>query len=188
MSHLGRWPRGCGPVSRPRCGADQPRRVVAGEALCALRVLSSIPRCARRVALCAAPPPGRAVQRFGLHLTWLFRVLGGHHLPLAAQDLSTPMAQTLSDAVVGPATLTHVRVGVRMQVRMNGPLDLISLYGRLTRLVICHAPSVASSLDPRQGRKSGGKAEPFRRPTLSPVERVTLGTCDTGLPWVTVTG
>jgi len=127
------------------------------------------------------------VQRFGLHLMWLFRVLGGHHLPVAAQDLSTPTAQILSDAVVGPATFTHVHVGVRMHVRMKGPLDLISFSGRLTRLAICHATSVASSLDSRQGRKSRGEAEPSRRPILSPVERVTLGTCDPGLPWVTVT-
>lgn len=120
-----------------------------GEALRALRVPSPIPRGARGVQLCAAPPPGRAVQRFGLHLMWLFRVLGGHHLPLAAQDLSTPMAQPLSDAVIGPATFTHVGAGVRMQVRMEGRLDLIGLFRRLTRLVVCHATSVASSLDPR---------------------------------------
>jgi len=109
--------------------------------------------------LCAAPPPGRAVQRFGLHLTWLFRVLGGHHLPLAAQDLSTPMAQTLPDAVAGPATFTHVRVGVRMYVRMKGPLDLISLYGRLTGLVVAHAPQrgplTRSPPGPKVQRRSG---------------------------------
>jgi hypothetical protein len=59
------------------------------------------------------------------------------------------MTQTLSDAVVGPATFTHIRVGVRMHVRMPAPLDLISLYGRHMGLVVCHAPSVAPSPDPR---------------------------------------
>ncbi len=188
MSYLGRSPCRCGAVFEGRGvkPTDHPG-VAGGEALRALRVPSSLSLC-EGVHLCAAPPPGRAVQRFGLHLTWLFRVLGGHDLPLAAQDLSTPMAQTLSDAVAGPATFTHVRVGVRMYVRMNGPLDLISLYGRLTGLVVSHAPSVAPSPDPRQGRRSRGEAEPSRWATLSPVEQVTLGTCDTGLPWVTVTG
>jgi hypothetical protein len=79
---------------------------------------------------------------------WLSRVLGGHHLPLAAQDLSTPMAQILSDVVVGPATFTYVRVGMWMYVRMKGRLDLISS-GRLWRLVVCHATSVGFSLDLR---------------------------------------
>ena len=89
------------------------------------------------------------MQRFGLRLVRLLRVLGRHHLPLAAQDLSTPMAQALSDAIVGPATLTHIRVGVRMQVRTREPLDLISLCGRLMGLAVCHAPSVTPSPDPR---------------------------------------
>jgi hypothetical protein len=129
------------------------------------------------VFLCAATPPRRAVQGFGLRLMWLFRVLGSHRLPLAAQDLSTPMAQILSDAVVGPATFTHVRVGLRTHVRMKGPIDLISS-GRLWRLAVCHATSVASSLDPRQGRKSSGESEPPRRRRLSLVKGVTLGTCD----------
>jgi hypothetical protein len=136
------------------------RDVAVAEALRALRAASPIPRCARGVHLCAAPPPGRAVQRFGLHLMWLFWVLGGHHLPLAAQDLSTPMAQILSDAVVGPATFTHVRVGVRMHVRMKGPLDLISFSGRLTRLVVCHSASVASSSIPARAESPEEKRNP----------------------------
>jgi len=80
---------------------------------------------------------------------WLLLVLGGHYLPLTAQDLSTPMAQTPSNAVVGPATFTHVRIGVRMDVRVRGPLNLVNLCGRFMRLVFCHACSVAPSHDPR---------------------------------------
>jgi hypothetical protein len=85
------------------------------------------------------------VQRFGLRLVRLLPVLGRHHLPLAAQDLSTLMAQTFSHAVVGPAALTHIRVGVRVQVRMPAPLDLVSLFGRFVMLVVTHRSSVTPS-------------------------------------------
>ncbi len=138
--------------------------------------------------LCAAPPPGRAVQGIGLHLAWLIRVLGGHHLPLAAQDLSAPMAQTLSDAVAGPATFTHARVRVRMDVRMKGPLDLISLYGRLRVLVASHTTQ-------------RGPPSPIPARAESPEEKQNVRESDTDFgrasdlghlryrpPWVTVTG
>jgi len=36
-----------------------------------------------------------------------------------------------------------------MDVRMEGSLALINLYGRFTRLVLCHASSVAFYPDPR---------------------------------------
>jgi hypothetical protein len=72
---------------------------------------------------------------------WLLLVLGRNHRALAEQDLPTPMAQTLTDAVIGPAALTHIRVGMRMEVWMRGrPLDLVSLVGLLTILVVTHSP------------------------------------------------
>ena len=56
------------------------------------------------------------------------------------------MAQTLSDAVVGPAPLTHIRLGVGVQMRVTGGgLDLVGLFDGITLLVlmVTHGSSVA---------------------------------------------
>ena len=114
----------------------------------------------QRSELCAAAPPRRAVQRFGLRLMWLLLVLGRNHRALAEQDLPTPMAQTLVDAVIGPAALTHIGVGVRMQVWVSGRrLDLVSLVGFLRFVWSFTAPSVLACSDPHQGRKSRGELD-----------------------------
>jgi len=105
--------------------------------------------------LCAAPPPGRAVQRFGLCLMWFLGVFGRQYLPLAAQGLPAPMAQPLAYAVVGPAALTHIRVGMGVNVRVCGrPLDFVGMLADVVVFVCTHAPRVTYSPCVHKGRRS----------------------------------
>ena len=94
------------------------------------------------------------MQRFGLCLMWLFLVLGRNHRALAEQDLPTPMAQTLVDAVIGPAALTHICVEVRMQVWMRRRrLDLLSLVDLFMVRMVTHIPQRPPLLPSRPGPK-----------------------------------
>jgi len=100
------------------------------------------------------------MQRLRLPLVWLPGVLGRQYRALTTQDLSTPMTQSLVDAVVGPAAVAHISVGVRVQVGMPvGGLDLVGLIGRLVVLVLVltHA-SVAPGPPWRQGRTTRAEA------------------------------
>ena len=101
------------------------------------------------------------MQRLGLALAWLLGVLGRQYRALTTQDFSTPMTQSLVDAVVGPAALTHISVGVRVQVRVPvRRLDVVGLIGGFVVLVLVltHGSSVAPGPPWRQGRTTRGEA------------------------------
>jgi len=89
----------------------------------------------------------------------LLRGFGGHHLRLAALDVSAAVTQTLPDAVVRPAALTHIGMKVWVQPGMQPRgLVLVGPFGRLVMLVVMlvvtHFSSIAPGPVGHQGRRT----------------------------------
>jgi hypothetical protein len=64
------------------------------------------------------------------------------------------MTQTFSDAVVGPAALTHIHQKVWVLMGMHGRgLDLVGPFGRLMTLVVPHGSSISPGVRMPPGPK-----------------------------------